>query len=153
MIGLPLVPCHEFPTEAPAGFFSIHAMKDPDLATKLAAFIAAGKPVLITDGLAAALAGKVELNRPNVQILPVKGDPKSLLKLPQEQIDTLRAPLLKPLNIAFRAPVRVALYPFKDGSFVIENFGDEPATADISGTSHTIAARLALPVEIAPRML
>ncbi len=28
MLGLPLVPCHEFPTNAPAAFFSIHALKD-----------------------------------------------------------------------------------------------------------------------------
>ena len=29
MLGLPLVPCHEFPTDAQAAFFSIHALKDP----------------------------------------------------------------------------------------------------------------------------
>ena len=55
MLGLPLAPCHEFPAEAPAAFFSIHALKDPDLPGKLAAFIAAGKPVLLTDGLAKQL--------------------------------------------------------------------------------------------------
>ena len=55
MLGLPLVPCHEFPAEAKAAFFSVHALKDPDLPGKLAAFIAAGKPVLLTDGLAKRL--------------------------------------------------------------------------------------------------
>ena len=35
MMGLPLVPCHEFPAEASAGFFSVHALKDPQIAEKL----------------------------------------------------------------------------------------------------------------------
>ena len=65
MMGLPLVPCYEFPADAKAAFFSVHALKDPDLATKLSAFIAAGKPVLVTDGLAATLAGKVKLDAEN----------------------------------------------------------------------------------------
>ena len=50
MLGLPLVPCHEFPTNAPAAFFSTHALKDPAFAAKLTAFLRAGKPVLLTDG-------------------------------------------------------------------------------------------------------
>ena len=28
MLGVPLVPCHEFPADAPAAFFSVHALKD-----------------------------------------------------------------------------------------------------------------------------
>ena len=67
MLGLPLVPCHEFPVEAKAAFFSIHALKDPGLPAKLKTFIAAGKPVLITDGLAERLAGKVDLTAANVR--------------------------------------------------------------------------------------
>ena len=35
MLGLPLVPVHEFPADAPAAFFSVHALKDPDFAAKL----------------------------------------------------------------------------------------------------------------------
>jgi hypothetical protein len=45
MLGLPLLPCHEFPVQAPAAFFSVHALKDPDFASKLQVFIKAGKPV------------------------------------------------------------------------------------------------------------
>ena len=91
MMGLPLVPCHEFPADAPAAFFSVHALKDPGLPGKLAAFIASGKPVLLTDGLAKQLAGKVNLSAANVHLLPVNGDPKSLLELPQAELDALRA--------------------------------------------------------------
>jgi hypothetical protein len=141
MMGLPLVPCHEFPTDAQAAFLSVHALKDADLGKKLSALIAAGTPVLLTDGLAKQLAGKVKLDAPNVHVLPVGGDPKSLLKLPQAELDALRQPLLRPLGHAFRAPNKVALYLFDDGSWVIENFNDRPVTVELDGTSHTISPR------------
>jgi len=141
MLGLPLAPCHKFPTQAPAAFFSVHALKDPRFAQKLIAFIAAGKPVLLTDGLARRLEGKIDLNAPNVQVLPVKGDPKSLLKLPQEELDALRAPLLRPFDVTFKAPNQVALYLFRDGSRVVENFNDKVVTVELNGKPLTVAAR------------
>ncbi len=141
MLGLPLAPCHEFPAEARAAFFSIHALKDPDLPGKLAAFIAAKKPVLLTDGLAKQLSGKVDLAASNVHLLPVKGDPKSLLGLPQADLDAMRSPILRPLGHTFHAPNRVALYLFADGSWVIENFADEAARVELDGTTRTVAPR------------
>lgn len=141
MLGLPLAPCHEFPADAPAAFFSVHALKDADLSARLTAFIAAGKPVLITDGLAKGLAGKVDLAKPNVQVLAVKGQPKSLLELPEDALTALRAPLLGVLKASLRAPNRVALYLFQDGSWVIENFNDEPATVELNGKRLTVEAR------------
>ena len=141
MLGLPLAPCHEFPADAPAAFFSVHALKDANLAARLSAFIAAGKPVLITDGLAQRLAGKVDLARPNVQVLPVKGQPKSLLELPENELNSLRAPLLRALKISLLAPNQVALYLFRDGSWVVENFSDEPAAVELNGKRLTVAAR------------
>jgi hypothetical protein len=141
MMGLPLVPCHEFPAEAKAGFFSIHALKDPDLAKKLSAFIAAGKPVLVTDGLVQKLADKVDLKRPNVRVLPVKGDPKRLLNLPQDELDATRSFLLRPLARSFRAPNRVAIYLFEDGSWVVENFNDAAVAVELDGKSLTVTRR------------
>jgi hypothetical protein len=141
MLGLPLVPCHEFPADAPAAFCSLHAMKDPDLPAKLARFIASGKPVLLTDGLADRLAGKVDLSSPNVHRLPVKGDPQSLLKRPQAELDAMRAAILRPLGHTFRTPNRVALYLFADGSWVIENFRDEVANVELDGTTQTVPPR------------
>ena len=141
MLGLPLVPCHEFPTDAPAAFFSVHALKDKDFAEKLSKFITAGKPVLLTDGLVQRLEGKVNLTASNVHVLPVKGDPKSLLQLSKEQLDALRAPLLRPLKTSFNAPNKVALYLFRDGSWVVENFNDEAVTVELNGKSLTVAAR------------
>ncbi|MBU4270594.1 MAG: hypothetical protein KKA28_01835 [Planctomycetes bacterium] len=141
MLGLPLVPCHEFPAEAKAAFFSIHALKDPDLRGKLSAFIASGKPVLLTDGLARRLDGKMDLSAANVRVLPVKGDPPSLLELPTEELNALRAAILPSLGHTFRAPNRVALYLFTDGSWVIENFNDKSVDVELDGSSRMIAAR------------
>jgi hypothetical protein len=140
MLGLPLVPCHEFPA-APAAFFSVHALKDADLPARLAQFIAAGKAALVTDGLAERLAGKVNLSADQVRVLPVNGSPKSLLQLPQAELDAARDLLLRPLGHSFRAPPGVALYLFKDGSVVVENFNDEPVTVQWDGSSQPLAAR------------
>jgi hypothetical protein len=141
MLGLPLVPCHAFPADAQAAFFSVHALKDPDLVPGLSAFIAAGKPVLLTDGLARCLAGKLDLGAPNVHVLPVKGDPKALLATPQPELDALRASLLHPFHTSFQAPNQVALYLFRDGSWVVENFRDDPATVELNSQQLTVPAR------------
>jgi hypothetical protein len=141
MIGLPLVPCHEFPTNAPAAFFSVHALKDADFVSKLGAFIQAGKPVLITDGLAQRLANRMKLDGANLQILPVKQNPASLLLLDQKQLDELRARLLAPLKASFRAPNRVALYLFADGSWVMENFNDAVALVELNNEKITVPPR------------
>lgn len=141
MLGLPLVPCHEFPTNAPAAFFSIHALKDGGFSAKLAAFIQAGKPVLLTDGLVQALTNQVKLDAPNIRVLPVKGDPKSLLQLRQKELDELRASLLRPFKTSFAAPDQVAVYLFRDGSWVIENFNDTPASVELNGKPETVPAR------------
>jgi len=141
MMGVPLVPCHEFPEEAKAAFFSVHALKDAELPDKLTKLLAAGKPVLVTDGLAERLAGRVDLDRPNVQVLPVGGNPKSLLDLDQAKLDAIHAPLLRPFDRSFRAPNKVALYLFADGSWVVENFNDEPVTAELDGKPVSVDAR------------
>jgi hypothetical protein len=148
MLGLPLAPCHEFPTKAPAAFFSVHALKDPCFEEELAGFIALGKPVLITDGLAGRLEGRVDLTASNVHLLAVKGDPKSLLQLTESELDKVRGPMLKPWGLDFKAPNQVGLYLFGDGSWVIENFTDEPIAAELrdrtangSVQQHSIPAR------------
>lgn len=141
MLGVPLVPCHEFPKKAPAAFFSVHALRDPQFADKLAKFIESGKPVLLTDGLAARLTNQVDLKAANVQILEVKGSPKSLLDWPQEKVDTMRTPLLRPIKASFRAPAGVALYLFRDGSWAVENFKDAVAQVELNGKARNLAPR------------
>lgn len=141
MLGLPLDPCHEFPSKAPAAFFSIHALKDPDFITHLTTFIASKKPVLLTDGLAKRIESKIKLDAPNVHILKVSGDPKSLLTLTGGDLASLREPLLKPFKVNFKAPNGVALYLFKDHSWVIENFNDVPASVEMNGQAMDIEPR------------
>lgn len=141
MLGLPLVPCHTFPHDAAAGFFPVHALKDPDLVAHLSAFIAAGKPTLVTDGLARRLASAIDLSGPNVQILQVHGDPQSLLDLPADALTDLRRPLLQPFASRFEAPNRVGLYLFADGSWVIENFQDQEVSVTLNGQAIRVDAR------------
>ena len=140
MMGLPLAPCHEFPADADAAFFSVHALKDPQFSEGLSALISRGAAVLITDGLARRLEGAA-LDAPNVTILPVTGDPKSLLDLPQAVLDAIRQPLLAPLGRTLLAPNRVSLYLFADGSWVVENFNDQTATVVLDGIEMHIDGR------------
>ena len=56
-----------------------------------------------------------------------------LLDLPQGDLDALRQWLLKPLGLTFKAPNRVALYLFADGSWVVENFNDRAVTVELDG--------------------
>ncbi len=141
MLGVPLVPCYEFPARAPAAFFSVHALKDPGLVPRLRRFIRDRRAVLLTDGLAARLTNQVDLTARNVQVLRVGGDPKSLLALSQGTLDRLREPLLQPFAVRFRAPNQVGLYLFKDGSWVVENFNDQPVDVDINGRTLSVGAR------------
>jgi hypothetical protein len=141
MLGLPLVPCEQFPADSTAAFFSVHALKDAQFPAKLKGYIASGKPILLTDGLASRLSGQVDLSAANVQVLAVKGDPKSLLTLDQVSLDALRGPLLKPIGHGFKAPARVAFYAFSDGSWVIENFNDRAISVELDGIQHEVPAR------------
>jgi hypothetical protein len=141
MTGVPLAPCHEFPEDATAAFFSLHALSDPELLQRLSKLIAGGIPVLVTDGLARKLEGRVSLDVPNVSILDVKGDPKSLLAVPQADLDVLRRLLLAPFGRSFEAPNRVSLYLFADGSWVVENFNDHPVTVGLDGVEMDVTAR------------
>ena len=141
MLGLPLVPCHEFPQNAPAAFFSIHALKDTNLVAELNRFIKAGKPVLLTDGLKRQLESKIYLDVPNVFILPAINNPESLLQLTQSSLDSLRIHLLSPLKCNFAAPSKIGLYLFTDGSWVIENFNNLPVTVQLNGAKKNLSAR------------
>jgi hypothetical protein len=133
MIGLPLAPCHDFPTNAPAAFFSTHALTDTNLPLELNDFIKTGRPIIVTDGLASRLESRVNLKADNVYVLDVKADPKSLLALSQEKLDAIRTPLLRPFRTTFQAPNRVALYLFSNGGWVIENFNDALVNVTLNG--------------------
>ena len=130
MLGLPLVPTMEINTSAEAAFFPVHALKEPDFADILKRMLAAGKPVLITDGLAKRLTD-VDLNSENLTILEVGGSPRSLLKLNRQQLNPIRDKMLAPFGMKFDAPNKVALYLIGDDCLVVENFNDESIDASI----------------------
>jgi hypothetical protein len=141
MLGLPLVPCHEFPTDAPAAFFSTHAMSDPGFVAALGKFIDAGKPVLLSSELRKHLPASVDITKPNVHTLQTSGSPKSLLEMEARDVTELRSAMLQPLGVSFDAPVAVALYLFDDGSWVIESFRDDPSSVLLNGHRHTVSSR------------
>ena len=128
MLGLPLVPTAEINADAEAAFFAVHALKDPDFAGKLKRMLAAGKPVLITDGLAKRLVG-VDLDSDNLTILKVNGSPRSLLDLTRQQLKPVRDEMLAPFGMKFDAPNKVALYLIGDDCLIVENFNDESIDA------------------------
>ena len=131
MLGLPLVPSAGIDTDSPAAFFAVHSLKDPGFAEKLKTMLKAGKPVLITDGLAERL-DKTLVENSNVTVLKVGGDPKNLLKLTREELKPVRDKLLAPLGMKFDAPNKVGLYLFGDHHLVIENFNDEAIDVKLS---------------------
>jgi len=142
MLGLPLKPCHTFPTNAPAAFFAAYLRSFPHADKLINDYIATGRPTLMTDALAHELKGKIDTGRPNVVVLPVKGNPKALLKVPQAELDALRAPFVKALgHHTFHAPNQVGLFLFEDGSWVAMNFNDRPAVVELDGVTHEIKAR------------
>ena len=49
--------------------------------------------------------------------------------------------VLRPLGRSFRAPNRVGLYLYEDGSWVVENFNDQPVTVELDGKSLLVPPR------------
>ncbi|MBN2128338.1 MAG: hypothetical protein JW741_02540 [Sedimentisphaerales bacterium] len=142
MLGLPLVPTAQIDAAAPAAFLPVHAMKDSQLQPKLGRMLAADKPALITDGLAARLATSVTDDK-NLLVLEVKGNPRSLLGLTRRELKPIRDKMLAPFGVQFDAPNRVALYLIGDDCVVVENFNDEPVTASLE-FAQPVDARKAL---------
>lgn len=124
MLGLPLVPDDQINTNAQSAIFTVHALKEPGLSGKLQSMLNAGKPVMITDGLAKLLSNQSLLTDKNLTVLKVGDDPKKLLKLSREDLKPLRDKLLAPMGIKFDAPNNVSLYLLGNNYAVIENFND-----------------------------
>ncbi|MFH1883154.1 MAG: hypothetical protein ABIL62_10635 [Planctomycetota bacterium] len=147
MLGLPLVPTAEVRPDAKAAFFSVHAIKDPNLTKKLDKMLAAQKPVLMTDGLARRL-DNVNLDDEDLIILKVNGNPRGLLELTRKQLKPIRDKLLAPLGIRFDAPNKVALYLIGEDCLIVENFNDEPVDAVLEFSKPVTARKtLVLPID------
>jgi hypothetical protein len=210
MFGVPLVPCSEFPHDAPAVFLARHAAHDRDLAAKLTGLLDRGAAVLATAGLLERLddaefcaafglddhptkavdawtfrfalgereasgpgfvhftrslnaaeatvlaravvdgdafpiltalergsATRLTLSAHTMKYTPdsprvTVGEPVSLIHLPDEVVNALRAPLLEPLGIRLTMPSLVGFYPFDGGPLVFENFGRREAPVKVA---------------------
>ncbi len=141
MMGIPLAPCHEFPTNAPAAFFSVHALKDVNFSAELAAYIKTGRPILLTDGLALRLQAGLDLSATNIHVLQFRGRPADLLGLTAGEAEEARRPLLAALQTVFQAPNHVGLYLFDGGGWVVENFNGQPAEIELNGATFVVEAR------------
>jgi hypothetical protein len=49
--------------------------------------------------------------------------------------------LLKPFKVSCGAPAHVGLYLFKDKSWVLENFNDEPVDVQLNGKTVAVPGR------------
>jgi hypothetical protein len=122
MMGLPLVPVEQIDTTARAVFFPVQALKDPGFKEKLAAMLEAGKPVMITDFLAAQLG---DFNKPdNLIILKSEGNIRNHINYSREELNAIRNKILAPWGIRFDAPAQVAFYLIGDDIIAIENFNN-----------------------------
>ncbi|UCE46895.1 MAG: hypothetical protein JSW47_14950 [Phycisphaerales bacterium] len=142
MMGMPLVPTTKIDASAKAAFFSVHALKDPHFGDKLRMMLEAGKPVLITDGLAKRMEG-MNLGGDNLAVLKVGGKPRSLLELSRGQLRAIRNRMLAPFGMSLDAPNRVALYMIGHNCLIVENFNDETVNVSIE-LSGPVEARQAL---------
>jgi len=147
MMGMPLVPTAKIDPQAPAAFYPVHVLKDAAFAAGLKAMLTAGRPVLVTDGLAAKMES-TELGGKRPEVLKVNGMPKSLLGLDREQLAKIRGPLLKPFGMSFDAPNKVGLYLFGDDLIVVENFNDEAVDVKLQLSKPVRSQRrLVIPVD------
>lgn len=143
MLGIPLVPTHQFPGRYAAAFFSLHALHDKGFASKFSDYLKRGRTAVITSGLANRLRevealsqvpldwseGSASVHKTpwggSVIILPIKPPFTSLYSLPQDNLDRMRSVLLRAsAGIEMLAPPRVALYLFGNRYAVVENFND-----------------------------
>jgi len=129
MLGLPLVPTEQIDMNADAAFFPVHILKDPAFQDKLAKFLADGKPVLITDGLANQIENSDRYE--NLTVLNVKANPRDILRLSREEVNDIRNKMLKPLGLSFDAPTMVSLYLMGEDLIIIENFKDEAVSVTL----------------------
>ncbi|HPS00341.1 MAG TPA: hypothetical protein PLA90_02245 [Candidatus Sumerlaeota bacterium] len=151
MLGLPMTAATTFPTDAPSLLLTTHALADPALEAESLKALAAGKPILITSSLKAALPEtlRAKFDAPQVRVLDLKTPPekkesyevqesvRTLDKMPQKELDALRAPFLAALGVTLSAPAKVSLYLYGNDKYVLENFNDEPVTVEFSAKNQS----------------
>ncbi len=131
MLGLPLVPDDRIRTSVDSLFLTYHSFKDPKIESKITTLLEEEKPFLITHHLAHELPSSLRDEIEESMRLEIPEDKWDLMDLSEERLQAIRDRLLQPFGIEFKAPTRVALYPFSDGIYVVENFNDREAQVSL----------------------
>ena len=154
MLGLPLVPGHEFAANYGSVIYTTHALKEPGLSGKLSGILASGKQVMITEELAKRLTDQEIRKNKNLMVLKVDQDPKKLLKLTQEELKPVRDMLMAPLGMKLDAPNKVSIYLMGDNTLILENFNDNPVDVTLELKKLTsVTAKLTIPSDGASRVV
>ena len=140
MVGLPVVPAHEFPAHASVAVFAADSAHDPRFAGSAADFLSHGGTALFTER-AAAVAEPGE--SPAAFVFSPPENLCQFPDLPADQIAALREAALTPLGLQLDGPTGVALYLFGDRKLALENFDDEPAELRLAAP-HADQYRIAL---------
>lgn len=121
LLGIPLTRTSRFPTASPVAFFSTASLADRQLTRRLRSFVASGGRALVTSRLAGRLGRLPSEFAARVFILPSQGGARTVMALPQAQVDRLRNFVLFPLGLRMEAPPRVSLRLVGREALVIEN--------------------------------
>ncbi len=120
MIGIPLVPAHQFPLTAKVAFLPAHAAHDPAFATDAAAYLSHGRTAILTSR--AAAHAHIAPDHPGVCLFAAPSSPQQIPALPPQEIASLRSAALAPLGLALDGPPNVALYLFGEHKIALESF-------------------------------
>jgi hypothetical protein len=120
-LGIPLVNTSRFPSGSPVAFFCAASLTDRQLSQRLRSFVAGGRRALVTSRLAGRLGRLPSEFAERIFVLPSQNGARTVLALPQVQVDRLRNFTLFPLGLRMEAPPRVALSLIGREALVLEN--------------------------------
>jgi len=121
MLGIPIDPDIRLDPNAKSVILGYQAAGFPDASLYARDALKDGKAVCFSEGFLEYMAMDAPDNAP---VLRPGGDNWNLTKLPQSELDNLRSALLKPFDISFTAPAKVALNLYGDNLEIIQNFND-----------------------------
>lgn len=77
----------------------------------------------------------------DLYVLTIPDDMGNLYDYPEEALNTIRSVLSKDLDIRLKAPAKVSLMPYDNGTFIVESFLDEPVTVTVVAEGGTVALK------------
>jgi hypothetical protein len=120
-LGIPLVRTSRFPTGSPVAFFSTASLTDQQFSQRLRSYVKGGGRALLTSRLAGRQGRLPSEFAQRIFVLPSRDGARTVLALPQVQVDRLRNFALFPLGLRMEAPPRVSLSLIGREALVLEN--------------------------------